>query len=214
MSFFSRWIYSFLSIRPQDVRAAKIIRYHPKELLKLSDPQKVIDTVINKIAEMGWNIREKPPINDPFFKRFSTTVLGTVWVSHGFWKGSKIHQASVLAHEYCHLLQWMKMDGNPNVFLKYYASPRGGWISEVQAARFQIAVYRRIDPTLTTDQLWGMCESKARGLWSGYPNIHLLRKSHVMRRTPALIFMGVNDALEYMPPARKVPRRPSGLSRR
>ncbi len=205
-----KWIPSWRGIRKRDKIEAKSKQFYPQDMIDLyNDPQSVIDHVTFWIAHEGWTLKEKPPIDSAFFRRFSTTLPGTVWLSYGFSETkSKLSQASVLAHEFVHFIQWTQMD--PNEFLKFYATPRGGWISETQALRFQMAMRKRIDSTMTERTALRMAETKAKDLWDNYPNIHLLRRSHVMEETPKIIMMGFYEVVRDHG-VQRVPRRPNPL---
>ena len=205
----SRWVSPKLRFR--DISEAKSKRYYPKSLFQYTDPIEVLKHIEFWVKNAGWRIREKPLVDAPFFKRFSTTLPGTVWLSNGFSKKTTLSRASVMSHEYVHFLQWEHMDDDPNVFLKFYATPRGGWICEVQAARFQMAMYKRLDDSLTPGQAMNMAVSKAKSLWMNYPNIKLLKFDQVMKETPKIIMMGWHEMHELQT-AKRVPRRPDGLS--
>ncbi len=216
----TNWIARWISpkLREQDIGEAKSKRYYPKALFQYGDPHEVIKHIEYWIKHAGWRIKEKPPIDSTFFKRFSTTLPGTIWLSHGFSKKSDISRASVLSHEYVHFLQWIHMDHDPNVFLKFYATPRGGWICEVQAARFQMAMLKRLDPTMTHSEATSVAIRKAKGLWSNYPNIKLLKFHQVMSTTPDIIMLGWYE-MRSLQASKRVPRRigrrragPDGLS--
>lgn len=209
------WIQRFISpvLSAENLQSAKSRDYHPNALLNLRRTDDVILTIKTHIKTAGWVIKEKPDIKAEFFKRFSSTLPGTVWVSNGFWKKSPVSQASVLAHEFVHFLQWTQMSHDPNVFLKYYATPVGGWIMETQAIRFQMAMHKTLVPSLTHDDALNIATRKAKSLWRSYPNIKLLKYDQVMEETPRIIMMGWHSS--HSPDViKKVPRRPGGLSHR
>ena len=134
-------------LKDKHVNFARSVRFEePAHFFQDKTAEQLIEDALDQFKAKGYRIVERPRT-----KEWTTTMMFTLYLGHGFLNKDPIDKAAILWHEHVHAYQWHVLGLQ---FGAQYLNAKWRWAFEVQGYRQQYRVYRS----------FGMSDERVSGL--------------------------------------------------
>jgi len=171
-------------LEEKHIRLARSVRFeHTEQFFKGKSAEELADIALDQFKERRYRIVERPRE-----KKWTTTMVFTLYLGHGFINKDPIDRAAILWHEYVHASQWRTLGLK---FGAQYLNAKWRWAFEIQGYRQQYRVYRAL----------GMSDEKVSKLISTLPGrfqgdlyrMGRLDRSQLTKETIKAMEAGIDD---------------------